>query len=91
MSLEIDITKKYYLCQYLGCDRAEVLSSEELLVNIQSGDWGNEKDWELYGKGVTIRELLDELEHGCRMKCGFRINRECFMSNCGTATLRRIF
>ena len=87
MPLELDITKKYYLCQYLGCDCAEVLSSEELLANIQSGDWSNEKDWELYGKEVTIRELLDELEHGCRIK-GYA---KCFMSNCGTATLRRIF
>jgi len=90
MSLELDITKKYYLCDYLGCGNAEVLSSEELLANIQSGDWGNEKDWELYGKEVSIHTLVDELEHGCRIK-GYRINRECFVSNCGTATLRRIF
>tara|TARA_S200002703_G_scaffold86068_1_gene74195 strand:- start:96 stop:368 length:273 start_codon:yes stop_codon:yes gene_type:complete len=90
MSIELDITKKYYLCHYLGCDKAEVLSSEELLANIQSGDWGNEKEWELRGKEVSIHTLVDELEHGCQVK-GYPINRECFMSNCGTATLRRIF
>lgn len=85
MSLELDITKKYYLCHYLGCDKAEILSSEELLANIQSGDWGNEKEWELRGKEVSIHTLVDELEHGCQVRA------YPIMSNCGTATLRRIF
>tara|TARA_R110000824_G_scaffold115501_1_gene266627 strand:- start:459 stop:713 length:255 start_codon:yes stop_codon:yes gene_type:complete len=84
--MELEITKTYYLANYLGAGSAEVLSGEDLSRNIAGGDWGNEKDWEsTEGNEVTAQELFNDLE-----KHDALIGTK-HMSNCGTALLTRIF
>jgi|11BtaG_2_1085332.scaffolds.fasta_scaffold18673_4 hypothetical protein len=85
--MELDISKTYYLCNYLGAGSAEVLSGGDLMANIASGDWGEEKDWTHpeTAEEVTIRDLFNHLEE-TNLEIGKR-----FMSDCGTAIVSRIF
>ena len=81
--MELDITKTYYLCNYLGAGSAEVLSGDDLMANIASGDWGEEKDWTHpeTAEEITMWELIVHLEQS-DLEIGKR-----FMSDCGTAVV----